>query len=150
MGHALRKYKILVNCINITDWNSEKEVRKSMKKYELDDLKHFKAPYLERGFREEIFELKEFYYDENNSESLAKFEVIKSFQTPNEPEFYLDSLAAIRLFYQAVVTTQSVLSKKCKGNGLFHFSHEVRPSTANASFRKRTLISDANSSAKRI
>ena len=76
-----------------------------MKKYDLSDIKHFNAPYLERGFREEVFELKEFYYDDQKYESLAKFEVIQPFSTPNEPAFYLDSLAAIRLFYQAVVTT---------------------------------------------
>jgi hypothetical protein len=76
-----------------------------MKKYDLSELKRFKAPYLEHGFKEEAFELREFHYDPEASESIGKFEVIKHYTTPNEPDFYLDSLAAIRLIYQLGVIT---------------------------------------------
>ena len=74
-----------------------------MKKYDLKQIKHFNAPYLEQGFKEEEFELKEFFYDAQRNESTARFDVVKHFTTPNETDFYLDSLAAIKLMYKLVV-----------------------------------------------
>ena len=74
-----------------------------MKKYDLGQIKRFNAPYLEQGFKEEEFELKEFFYDVQNNESIAQFEVVKHYTTANEPDFYLDSLAAIKLMYKLVV-----------------------------------------------
>jgi|GEM_PF-3360529 len=74
-----------------------------MEKYDLGQIKRFNAPYLEQGFKEEEFELTEFFYDVQKNESLAQFEVVKYFTTPNEADFYLDSLAAIKLMYKLVV-----------------------------------------------